>query len=320
MTTNELNFKKEHLTFFESMFLNPGIAGVEYLKFPLTVMATDPVFMSRVSPVMRAMGLIESTLWLQLGIEIGFFDTESVLQELVSIEDRLSLAWGTLQEMESLSPQSWCDFMSDGPKPTFMKDKFLGPQAVGTLDNLNDYQSLEHLRQCFLGCLLLTSEVIFEPRTMTFLQSIGWDTDENWEHLIRGDSMSRNSRMEDYDIGFANHVQYLEQLSEYVHSNSILYPKVSKIISQRVIVNRARVKERLFKLGSEILATVYEPGPKWQEVRTSIFWQIARITETQIDQLTRLWPDFVDNTRKEIMRVKRERSFDSFEDSSFAKE
>src|SRR5882762_7279973 len=123
MTPDELNFQTENLAFFKSTFLDPGIARLEFdpmSSIPLPLRPTQTF-------IMNAVGLIESTLWLQLGTEIGFFDPESVLLELILIEDRLILAWRTLRE-ESLSPQSWCGFMSEGPTPSIVRDKFLGPQ------------------------------------------------------------------------------------------------------------------------------------------------------------------------------------------------
>jgi len=283
------------------------------------------------------MGLVEATLWLRLGIEIGFFDEESVADDLLpSMGDGLSAAWSVLIEANALSSGTWCDFMSDGPKPTFMKDKFFGPlqKKVRTFDNLSDPEHLAYLLQCFLGFLLLTSEVIFEPSTMIFLQSIGWDTDDKWAHLIRGDSMSLEFHVAEFNIGFANHVQYLEQLRKYradnvlfvsdrldsINSILALDQKVGKIVSQRVILDRPHVKGRCFKLGSWILSIVNQPGPEWQEVRRSIFSQIARITESNKNDRPRLWSDFINNTREDIDRAERELRRDFLKGPSLAME
>jgi hypothetical protein len=335
MTADEQSFQNGNLAFFRSMFIEPGIVPFQF-EFDQDSAAPLLSGFSTPTPIMHSMCLIESTLWLQLGIEIGFFNAESVLQELVSIEDRLSLAWRTLQENESLAPQTWCDFMLGGTKPKFMKDQFFGPQekAVGTFDNLDDSRNLEHLRQCFLGCLLLTSEVMFDEATMGFLENVGWDTDEKWEALIRGYEMSWDFRLEDIDFGFANHVHYLKQLRRYIvecsrgsHDFNIphfdiekLGHRVSEIISRRVIVDRTQPKERLFKLCSQILAVAYQPGREWQQARISIFQELMVITESEWQLHARLWSDFVDNINKDLNRATREGPLGFSEGSSFATE
>jgi len=330
MTPDELNFQTENLAFFKSTFLDPGIARLEFdpmSSIPLPLRPTQTF-------IMNAVGLIESTLWLQLGTEIGFFDPESALLELILIEEGLIFAWRTLGETESLSRQSWCDFMSEGPTPSIVvRDKFLGPQKQArSFDNLNDPQTLEHVRQCFLGCLLLTSEVIFEPSMMMFLQKIGWDTDEKWKDLTLGYLMSSDFSLEGLYIAFANHLQYLEEIARFFTNHispnprvlntdiMTLYHRVSKIISRRVIVDWGQAKERFFKLGSETLAIVYQPGPEWQQLRRSIFNQIAGIAEHDTRLHPRLWSEFMDNTREDIGRIKRERRFDPIEGSPFATE
>jgi hypothetical protein len=156
----------------------------------------------------------DPTLWLRLEIEIGFFNGESVSQFLLSIKEALSAAWSALLETNEFSSDIWCDFMSREPKPIFMNDKFFGPRQGRTFKNLNDAEHLENLRQRFLSYLLLTSEVIFDETTMVFLENIGWNSDATWKSRTSGYSRSGVSGQILY-TGFANHVQYLEQLQRY---------------------------------------------------------------------------------------------------------
>jgi hypothetical protein len=332
MTPDEANFQTENLAFFKSTFLDPGAARFEFDPMSLTPLPLRPTQ----TPIMNALCLIESALWLHLGTEIGFFDPERALLELGSIEDCLGSAWLTLRETESLSPQSWCDFMSEEPRPTVVREKFFGRQAqpVGMFEHLNEPQTLENVRQCFLGCLLLTSEVLFEPTMMIFLQRIGWDTDEKWKHLTLGLSMSSDFNLESLYLAFANHLQYLEEIpylfTRHVFSKGysnasitdvmVLYQRIFRIISERVIVDRGEAKERLFRLGSEVVAVAYQPGLEWQQLRRSVFTQIAGITEHDTEVLPKLWSDFVDDTKENLTRSKRERPLDSLEGTSFSTE
>jgi hypothetical protein len=322
--TDEQNFQIQNMAFFKSAFLDPEIV----------FSGPKPSWLESTA-ILGSIGLIETTLWLRLGMEIGFFDEESVAAYLAPIEDGLGAVWSALVERNALTSGTWCDFMSDGPKPIFMRDKFFRPQEqlLQRLQIPDNPINLEYQRLCFLTSLLATSEVIFEPNTMVILQSIGWDTDEKWENLIHGYSTLSDFRLDDLYVGFANHLQYLEQLPPYLAGYVIdaaeypldnaemfsFYQKVTEIISQRIIINRAHVKKRVFKFASEILAISYRSGPEWQQVRRSIFSQLARITEGDSESSHRPWSDFVNNT-EELGRALRERRFESFEGPSFAKE
>lgn len=326
MNAENPKYQPDNLTFFREMIFDSASSAISDSNSPLL----------ESTRILRSIGLIETALWLRLGVEIGFFDKESVADFLPSIEHILSGAWSFLMEANALSSDKWCDFMSDGPGPKFMKEKFFDPreQEDGAFQNLDNSRSLEHLRQSFLGSLLLTSEVIFEPTTMFFLQSIGWDTDEEWESLFRGYWMRGDFRLEDLYIGFANHLQYFEQLPHYLFNKVVglayskppyadsllLYKKVLRITSQRVIVNRTQAKERLFKLGCETLGVVYQAGPEWQHVRRSIFTQIASITESDTELLPGLWSDFVGNTRQAVSRFEREQRRDFLQGPALAME
>ena len=158
------------------------------------------------------------------------------------------------------------------------------------------------------------------------------DRDEKWKLLTSGLSMSSDFNLECLYIAFANHLQYLEAVPRFFtnHIFSTRYSgvgdiitldhRVSKIISQRVIVKQGQAKDRLFRLGSEVVAIAFQPGPEWQQLRRSIFNQIVGAAETDRDLHPKLWSDFVNNTREDITLPRRERPVNFLEGSSFSTE
>jgi hypothetical protein len=326
MSKDDGEYQHGNLTFFKDSILDSDRATSVYLS----AMIRESDF------VLKSIGLMEATLWLRLGSEIGFFNGESVIQFLVSIEEELSGAWRALLEASALSSDTWCDFMSREPKPIFLKDKFLGPRPLGDgiFKSLHDAEHLEYLRNCFWGYLSLTCEVIFDETTMAFLESIGWASDATWKSRISGYSPPSEIGVRIMYAGFANHVQYLENLDWYTrHTAQVdlqhlgssvdmqtLLQRVRQIVSQRIVFDRPHVRERCIRLGSEIMATVNQPGPEWQDVQRSIFSQIMQITGIHENDIPRAWANFVESTKEDIMRATKEPYFRSAENSTFSTE
>lgn len=197
-----------------------------------------------------------------------------------------------------------------------MKDRFLDPTPVlQQLKNfLSNHEYFEQLSQCFLGCLLLTSEVIFDPKTMWFLELIGWASDESFEILLRAHPAFSSFSIEETYLGFAKHITYFHQLIEHLNNNTFpiagnsdrlsFYSIVMTIVNARQLLNRERARTRCFRLGGDIAALLYQPFPEWQEVRKSIFMDIARASGGPFD-IAQYWAVF-ERTTEATRRAIRE--------------
>jgi hypothetical protein len=304
MSPDSREFQESNLVFFKKMILEPAL---EY--WPRNIIregesAPDEHargLVAAAAPNMHAIGLIEASLWLRLGIELDYFHKEMVTETLASIEPELSAAWTCLKTERIYD--DWCYFMSDEPGPKFMKDRFLDPMPV--LQQLKNFLSnreyFEQLSQCFLGCLLLTSEVIFDPKTMWFLELIGWASDESFEILLRAHPAFSSFSIEETYLGFAKHITYFHQLVEHLNNNTFpmaensdrlsFYSIVIGIVEARRLLNRERARTRCFRLGGDIAALLYQPFPEWQEVRKSIFMDIARACGGPFD-IAQYWTVF----------------------------
>lgn len=147
-------------------------------------------------------------------------------------------------------------------------------------------------------------------------------------------------------VGFANHIQYLEQFRRYAHQYfqlardasfpgtpvdkssmvalSILNDRARDIASQRVVVDRENTKLRLFKLGGEIVAMVRQSGPEWLQMRQSLFRRLLSITGTNVllvseEKIYPLWDAFATNSEREDLKpIQEARSFRPSANAPFA--
>lgn len=344
MTTDRTEYQRANLDFFRSFVFGASIEEMEFhANHGMTSFLRPDQIETR---ILMSKGLIEAALWMKLGLEAGFLDIESVSQFLVTLERPLSFAWRYLVERNARPPDTWCDFLSDGPG--FIQDKFfeIRPPEIGPLESLSSEQ-YDRLSQCFLGCLLLTSEVIFEPRTMMFLEKIGWASDNEWNALIQGYSEPIGSRMEDLYIGLANHARYSEQLFNHLllygsGKSNIEAPEISNIVApaisyieapeihslfvkvEGILTERLKFSElatnRFLQLVDEILGMLNQPGPEWQHVRLAILQEISLLTELDKSTLYKWWSDNIERLVGIGRANRRRRDNVPFEGSSFATE
>lgn len=296
MTTDRAEYQHANLAFFRDFVFGSSIGEIEFEKLDAAATPT---------PILKSKGLIEAALWMKLGVEVGFLDPESVSQFLITCERPLSVAWNYLLDQDALAgrrgrpPDVWCDFMSDEPQARLIKDKFfeIKRQKIGPLKRLSS-KEYDHLSQCFLGCLLLTSEVIFEPCTMVFLEKIGWASNEEWNYLTQGDPKPSGFRIEDLYIGLANYVRYSKQLFEhlslYIASDIggtefvSLKDKAWKIHSERRLIIR-EYTDRLLPLVAKIVNRLPARGLEWRHARLAIFKDVYQITGLNRDELFKRW-------------------------------
>lgn len=100
MSPDSREFQDSNLVFFKEMILEPAL---EY--WPRNIIrkgesAPDEHasrLVAATAPNIHAIGLIEASLWLRLGIELDYFHKEMVTETLASIEPELSAAWTRLK-------------------------------------------------------------------------------------------------------------------------------------------------------------------------------------------------------------------------------
>lgn len=322
MTADNREYQNHNLAFFRELILGPALNYSHINFYPPD---SGAHISNKQAPIVSSLGLIEATMWLRVGAKLGFFSTEIIPETVASIEGDLSRAWNTLLKNDAVSSEAWCDFMSHDDEARLIMDKFLHP--LGPEDrfvSVEDPEQFEFLNQLFLGCLLLTSEMIFDPDVMMFLENVGWATDDAFRILLR------NSR--DLYLGFGSHIKYLTELTNHIaysleyfsryqnppHVTSsefenLVYSLIMVVHERRMVLNRERPKIRCLKLGGEIAAMLYEPGPEWQEVRMSIFRQIAEAGLFVPDEES--WRTFADTAESRLRETR-----PGFAGSAFAAE
>jgi hypothetical protein len=256
---------------------------------------------------MESISLVEAALWLKLGTEIGYFDVADAFEVIVALQDKLSNAWSYLLRSEVLSSETWGKFM-------FRADGILVPERVFTGDERPDREfenrDSEDLRQIFRGCVLLTSEVIFEPSTMEFVEIIAWEDDEGWREALRGGDVRRLRALLE---GFAKHVRYSDELQKYFwnrHAETApesdvvkMFQRIFDIIGQRMSFKRERVLKRYFHLGGEMAAMVIGEEPGWEAAINSIFVQLIALYHIDDEgEIAKLSKSFLDVAQKAAVR------------------
>lgn len=286
MTADHNEYQAHNLAFFREMILAPS---------------EEPRDLFRGSPTAHSLGLIEAALWLRLGTELDFFERETVADLLTSIGYDLTTAWIKLLNSGLDLSVEWCDFMSPEPQMKVLESKFFNPpdRVYAT-----SAEHLEHLGQCFLGCLLLTSEILFDRSTMFFLERIGWTTDEALNPFLKGAPIFPGFSVQDLYIGFENHVRYYAQLEHHLQNYLVLMTEkgdlesgglqrtIETIVSRRRLLDREPGRTRCLRLGGEIVAAVYSPGPEWLEARKSILSPIMSVARISRNELGKYWSHF----------------------------
>jgi hypothetical protein len=297
MILNEGDIKNANLEFFNAIFLNTEDLSSETL---------------RQAPVLHSIGIIEAALWLRLGIELDFFEAGNVVQQLISIEDGLSAAWTILQE-ETLISKEWCDFLTPvaGGRPIFIKEQYL--RVRDEPSEMSAHR--DFLKQSFLSHLLLTSEVIFEPSTMFFLESVNRSPDEAWQRRLKGFEET-SIPFDSLYLGFANYVQYIHRFVRFAHQplnhegdfgvipEASVYAledltwRISEMVRPRTFIDM-RATQRCFEFGGDLLATIKQSGPEWLEMRAVVFDQLDFVAhwsnrrEMDVGQRRHMWDVFV---------------------------
>jgi hypothetical protein len=288
MTEDEREYQGHNLTFFRDMVLTPGLSSYE-----------ASWGLPQPSLVPQSLALIEAALWLKLGVGLDFFDGEMAADTLASIERQLSTAWIVIMNNKIERSTEWCNFMSDEKQPIFIKDKFLSKR-----DSVypKSAEHLEHLSQCFLGCLLLTSEVLFDRQAMFCLEQLGWTTDEALNVLLSGYPMFLRFSLADLYIGFEKHIKYFSQLRTHLQAyfffmtergdleNGEMKERVETIVMQRRLLDREPAKTRSLRLGAHIAAMVYRQVPEWYEARNTILNHIADVAQISRNDMAKYWP------------------------------
>src|ERR1035437_4282631 len=174
-----------NLGFFVSAVLEPAIGRFNHFRAITAVDEDNPYQSQAGEKTMAAFGALETSLWLKVGADIGYFDGDAALEVLTSASSVLD-AWSYLVGREVLSPHdSWCNFISLRNRATLDARKFLGPPE-------RPFVHPELLHTLLQAYLLLAAECMIDDDAFYFLSSVAWTRDEVWSIRKLGRSHDGN--------------------------------------------------------------------------------------------------------------------------------
>jgi hypothetical protein len=277
---------KPRLEFIQSTILEPALEHQKY-------------FHEQSAPSNWHFGAIEAAHWIALGARIGYLDFTEAQKLILSFREIFG-AWSALRDRQIISAEDdWAKIIQGNEgELTLNPEHFASHSGVSPATrNL--------LHSMFQGCLLLTSESVFQNDTDRFLQGIGWMSDEDWDACKNGTQPSGGiggGLTRSLEAGFGNVLTYWEGMTSLAISEEYrlatpvrdiwedkgigrkfsdkwtsqtavthFNQDARSILTPRFRLDRREIVYRYVELAHDFANRIKDESPEWKDARSRMF-------------------------------------------------